>query len=325
MSVKYILEQVGNKTGLSPLDSSQRATMLRWLNEAAPELYEQSDMPNSLIEQVFRVNGDQTIALPYCVGELRAVREFYSRIPWHINQMRPRYNQSNWPDMWRNWRLKGEQALQKSITNQSIVTVTVPVVETPNIVVSIAGPTLTAAHAIETLTMDSVSKSATKNFLDIVSVTKDRVNDYDVTVSDVDDVVLTIIPNNQLEARYLIVDISTLPWSTQPSSQQDHYVEVLYKKALSILSNDADEFPARGYDNVLVNKCLQLWMEEQGKVDGATMYDSKATRTLARKNDDRNKATEDMVSFVTNPHDELLGRLRGGGIRRYPSIYPLGM
>ena len=44
-------------------------------------------------------------------------------------------------------------------------------------------------------------------------------------------------------------------------------MEVLFKKALPWMENDDDEFPATGYDNIIVNKILQLWNEEEGKGD----------------------------------------------------------
>lgn len=311
MSVKYILNQVGNKTGLNPADTAQRETMLRWLNEAAPELWVQSDMANSLVEQVFKVNGDQTIALPHYVGQLRAVREFFSQIPWHINQQRPRYNVSNWSDMWRNWRIKGQQAFTTSVRNESVLVITVPEVEIPPIEITITGPTENSSSICETVVMDAVSKNTVNQFIaDPTGASKNRVNQFDVTISDIDSLEMTKIPNNMLETCFLVVDISSFPWSPQSVSQQDHYVEVLYKKTLPYLKNDGDEFPAKGYDNVLVNKMLQLWAEEQGKTEMALGYDAKATRSLARIHEDQNRATEDTVIFVPNAHDTLLWRLR---------------
>ena len=98
----------------------------------------------------------------------------------------------------------------------------------------------------------------------------------------------------------------------------EHYVEILYKKALPRLQNDADEYPAgQEYDNIIVNKMIQLWYEEQGKPDLAMAFDTKATRSLARKDQDQNKATEDCVSTVANPHDVLLPRVRQGRRKYY--------
>jgi len=63
---------------------------------------------------------------------------------------------------------------------------------------------------------------------------------------------------------------------------------------------------------VWVNKILQLWEEEQGNAAAALAFDSKATRSAARKKENRNASAEDKVSVVANPHDSLLPRVRVG-------------
>ena len=316
MSVQLILSLAGDKMGLNPSLASQRAVLLRFLNEAAEELYDQSDPIGSLAEQVFKVNGDQTISCPWYVGKIRAVREADTHIIWSINKMRPHYNQFSWKDMWRNLRLRNTQALMCTVTNQSIGIISVPFVENPPIQVTVSGPTASASNASETITMTALSLNTTNDFLDYTSVKKDRVNNCDVTLSDVDGKTLTIIPNNQLEALYQIIDVSTCPWLSQSSSTLDHYLEILFKKTLPILTNDTDEYPVSKHDYILVNKMMQLWQEEQGKPDLAMAYDTKATRGLARKMEDQEKPTQDEVSLVSNPHDTLLPRI-GRGYRRY--------
>ena len=312
MPVKYILAQVGAKIGLNPSAAASRAVLLRYLNEAADELYTECDITGSLMEQTFKVNGNQTISMPLYVGAIRAVRESASQNAIKLNQMRPRYNTINWVDGWYNYRLKNTQALQASITNVSPVVVTVASVETPNVVVSITGSTATAQQVTDTFVMSSTSVNGTVSFTDIVGATKTIINGCDVVVSDIDGKLLTTIPNNELEARYQILDVSLAPWFSASAGGDANYVEVLFKKRLNILSNDNDEFPAQGYDNQLVNKCLQLYYEEQGKVEIAQAYDQKATRGLVRKKEEQNKATEDMVSVSRNPHDTILPRIRRG-------------
>lgn len=315
MSVGYILTNVGQKIGLNKDNPAQRVTLLRLLNEAARELYPQADVAGTLFEQCFKVNGDQTITLPYYVGSVRAIRQLDSGQAWHINMMRPRYNQFNWVDAWRNVRIKNLQALQTSVTNTSFGIVTVATVENPPIVVSLSGPTPAASLVNENITMDTLTKQSVNQFIDYVAVKKDRRNNCDVTLSDIDGKVLTVIPNVCLEAKYQILDISQSPWLPQNTSPLSNYMEVLYKKALLPLYYDDDEYPAFNYDDVLVNKVMQLWCEEQEKTDKALAYDTKATRTLARIHADANVGTEDMVSLVANPHDTLLSRI-GTGMRR---------
>lgn len=324
MSVGYILQQAGLKMGLDKAIVDQRATLLRFLNEAAEELYDQSDMPNSLWEMVFKVNGNQTITLPAYVGELRAVREFFSQIPWHINTMRPRFNVANWPDMWRNWRIVGNSCLQATVRNTAKGTLVVKAVEDPPIVVTLNGSTEDATAVSESVTMDAVEKSMTYNYINYHGIIKDRVNLYDITVLDADGMQLSQLANNELEADYLVVDVSTFPFLNQDVSQQAHYLEVLYKKALPWYSDDGQEFIAHGYDNILVNKMIQLWAEEAQKPELAVLYDAKATRSTTRKLNNRNRAAEECVSFVPNGHDSLLCTLRGRRRRTWGYGYGYG-
>lgn len=320
MSVKYILNQAGSKMGLDPSKDNQRIVLVRFLNEAAQELYAQSDMAGSLMEQVFKVNGDQTISCPHYVGKIRGIREYASMQAWHVNQLRPRYNQFNWQDIWRNVRLKNKQALMSSLKNESVIDISAPIVETPNVVITISGPTATATLVSEMVVIDNIAKQTLSQFLDVVSVTKDRVNNVDISILDIDANVLTVIPNNELSAQYQIIDVSSSPWLSQNVSRLDNYVEILFKQTLPFLSLDGDEFPGFDYDNVIVNKMMQLWAEEQEKVDVAAAYDSKATRSLARIHEDQNRDTEDMVSLVTHPHDTMLKRI-GTGLRRRYGLY----
>lgn len=320
MSLGYILKRAGAKMGLNPADPDQRQTLLYWVNEGAREVYDQADEVGTLMEQVFKVNGDQTVSMPWYVGPLRGAREYASMQAWHVNQMRPRYNSFNWPDMWRNYRLRNKQALMATVSNQSVGVLTVPAVETPAVVVSLTGPTTVASSVTEIVTMDAVQKFTVNQFLDYTNVTKNVINGYDVMLSDVDGKLLTVIPNCMFQAQYQIVDVSSCPWLPQNTSTFDNYMEFLYKKVLPILYNDNDEFPGIGYDDVIVNKMLQLWNEEQGKPDMAIAYDSKATRSMARKLEEQNRDTEDMVAFVANPHDTMLKRI-GTGLRRRYSLY----
>lgn len=317
MGVKFILSQIAAKVGLNPSVEGHRLVMLRWLNEAALELYEQADVAGTLCEGVFKMNGNQTISLPMYVGYIRAIREYNSHIPWNINQMRPRYNQFAWKDSWRNIRLLNRQPLMASITNQAEVVVNTSIVENPPVVVTITGQTNLASSISEDVTLNTLSVTTTNQFVNITSVIKNKVNTCDIILNDIDGKLLTLIPNNEVEALYQVIDVSSAPWIQQSLGNMDHYVEILYKKALAVLFNDGDEYPIPDHDYILVNKVLQLWSEEQGKADAAIAYDSKATRSLARKHEENNRATQDMIALVANPHDYLLPRLRGRRYGRY--------
>lgn len=297
--------------GLNPSVASERAILLRFINEGAEEAYQQADFPGALMEQVFKVNGDQTIVVPYYVGAIRAFRELNSHIVWSIDRMRPRYNQFNWGTEWRNWRLRGKQALEKSITNEGPVTVVVTEVQ-PGISVSITGSTLTASSVTETIQLTALSTDSTNNFVSITSITKSGITTCDIYIKDLDGDTLAVIPNHQKSSEYQCIDVSTYPWSNNDASADAHWGELLYKKKLTTLTDDNDEFPAMGYDYVLADKAMQLWAQEQGKTDEAIAWDAKATRSMAQIKQDQYGATQDEVAFVAHPHDTLLGKIRQG-------------
>lgn len=317
MALEYVLSQVGFKVGLSPSVDGDRKVLLRVVNEAAKELYQQSDMAGCLEEQYFKINSDQTISLPEYVGQLRAMREADSQIAIKLSQMRPRYNQFNWADGWRNWRLKGLQTLQNPLINEAQLILKVKAVETPNVSVTITGSVSGASRKSETVVMDSIEKQTTNAFTDIASITKSTYTEYDVIINDIDDNRLSFIPNNRLRAQFQVIDISTAPWLPNNINALLGWVEVLYKKALPQYSNDTDEFPAVGYDDVWVNKCLQLFYEEQGNAALAISYYQKATQSLAQIHEDANRGTDDMVAMVANPHDEINPRVGFGRDWRY--------
>ncbi len=321
MSVEYILNQTGVKIGLNPNVSTDRSVLLRFLNEGARELYMQADLPGSILEQVFKVNGDQTITLPWYVGPIRGLREQASMQVWHLNQQRPRYNQFNWQDMWRNYRTKNKQALQTSIHNEAQLIITTPAVEVQPVVISILGTTILGSQIVETVTMNAVSKTTVNAWKEpIYSIKKDRFNNYDITVSDVDGMVLSVIPNCMKAAEYQVIDVSACPWLNQNTSPLDNYMELLFKQTLPYLFLDDQEFPANDYDDVVVNKMLQLWSEEQGKVELAKAYMMKATYLAGMLKQQQNTATEDCVALVANTHDTMLKRI-GTGLRRRYSLY----
>jgi len=312
MGLYYILSQVGAKMGKNPSDPSQRSTMLRFVQEAARELYASSDMAGCYEEQYFKVNSNQTIALPDYVGQIRAMREAETLIAIKLSQMRPRFNQIPWPDEYRTWRILGLQTLQTTLKNQSNLVLSVSKIENPPIVVSISGPNDNAAMVNESVTMDALSKTTVNVYNDVSAFTKTVVNTTNIILSDIDGNQISCLSNNKLKASFQIVDISTAPWFPPIASPLLGWVEVLYKKALPWFANDSDEFPAVGYDDCIVNGVLQLWYEEQNNVQSAMAYQQKKIQSLAAIHEDANRGTDDVVSLIRNPHDDIQPRVGFG-------------
>ena len=304
MSVEYILDRVGKKLGINPNDNHQRSIMLDYLNEAAQELYEESDMVGSLTEDSFYVQGDKTIALPSNVSSIRAMREKESQYPWVLTNLTERYSRNNVEQDDRTWRVRGYEPFKLTPTNYAGIKATVASAMS-DVTLTIVGKKSDASRYVETVTLSGTSNSFSTTFTSIESVIKSDVCTYDISIKQADDTVLAVIPNNEKESRYLICDVSEYPWESTATQDDEHTLEVLYKRKLPYLSKDSDEFPADGYDNILVNKVMQLFLEEQGKMEEARIYDQKASRSLGRRNADLERGQLQKVKFDKHPHDKL--------------------
>jgi len=329
MSVEYILDRFGKKVGMLPSDTSQRALLLDYLNEAAQELYEQSDMPGSLEEAEFYVQGDKTVAMPTNVYAIRGIREKAGNNDvWETEALTARYRENNWETNHAKFRVKGYSPLKVSLptsitgaansTNKLVVRwygVTTTdddyevVVKTPHseaYLLSVAGTAVAASGSSGTATLANINVA----FTDIVSFSRTYKPTATIGVAQLIDyadnsIVYAEIPSNSMESRYLIVDVSEFPFSSSAAEDDSHTLQVLYKKTLPRLQNDTDEFPAPGYDNILVSKCMELFLEEQGKLDEAILHDKKASRSLARRQADLERGQEQKAVFKRHNHDKL--------------------
>ena len=349
MSVEYILDRFGKKVGMSPTDTSQRSLLLDYLNEAAQELYEQSDMPGCLEEAEFYVQGDKTIAMPADVYVIRGIREKAgNNTEWETEPLTARYRENSWESDHNKFRVKGYSPLKVSLPTS--ITGATGSANTDKLSVRTYGPTTSSDIAYVVADMNglfieesrvsisgvdvagisgytTVDFSGNEPIKDIKSFSRTRtlsvttgsytnpvtgitgeVAGHGVTqlVDDTDNTIIyaEILPGHE-ESRYLIIDVSEFSFSSTAAEDDSHTLQVLYKKSLPVFRNDRDEFPAVGYDNILVSKCMELFLEEQGKIEEAILHDRKATRSLARRQADLERGQEQKVVFKRHNHDKL--------------------
>ena len=345
MSVEYILDRFGKKVGMLPSDDNQRSLLLDYLNEAAQELYEQSDMPGALEEAEFYVQGAKTIAMPADVYAIRGIREKASNNDiWDAEPMTARYRENGGETDHNKFRIKGYSALQRSLpttitgagsnANQLKIIVYGPTTDADVVHVKANMNDLYIAEASNSISGSDTGDITTQTVIfdgsspikDILSFHRTRplgetgshtnpvstitgeVAGHGITqlvnYSDTSIVYAEILPGHE-ESRYLIVDVSEFPFSSTAAQDDQHTLQVLYKKTLPVMRNDRDEFPAPGYDNILVSKCMELFLEEQGKMEEAILHDRKASRSLARRQADLERGQEQQVIFKRHNHDKL--------------------
>ena len=72
-----IRERLAKVLGFNLNNENEISEVDLLINEAAKELYEERDLQNSIVEQIFYINTTKNvIALPWYVGEIRGIRDF---------------------------------------------------------------------------------------------------------------------------------------------------------------------------------------------------------------------------------------------------------
>ena len=337
MSAEYIIDRFGRKVGLNAGDANQRYVILDFLNEAMQSVYEHVDIPGSLVEEEFYVAGKQRIALSRDVHAIRAMREKESKSPWDINNLLSEYNDNNWRSDNRCWRVVGYEPLKVSLA--STITATRGSDATGLTLLAYANIAATEKFAVtfETSTSDRQTVTITPGLHtgsspDLTAITLaahhtisgvSSIRRYDtgnerygnhsedsgglmkLVDTATQNIVYSEIPHDETEAQYMIVDISEYPWDDTSAQDDSHTLQVLYKKKLKHIKSDNDPFPLYGFENIVMHKMMQLFMEEQGKLQEAMVYDGKVTRDLGRKIADLERGQKRIMQFGRHGHDNL--------------------
>ncbi len=310
MSLEYIIRRVASEVGItSPNENpEQKARLLDIVNVAANEVYENEDLPVSLKEIYLRANSNKELALPPFVGELRAIRQSEDyRLDWNLHDIRARYQNEPWRTNWRNWRIKGYSPIQTEITNAAPGLITVPIADS-SIIITLVGETSNSSRWSERVILDLVSKSWIGSFLDFTAIKKNKVTDYNITILDADNNEMAIIFADQLDSRYIIVDVSQYPNLTC-CPDGTFIMEVLYKPRLQRLERDDDEFPVSGFDDVIVLKSKQLIAEDNpGQEQRAVLAYNKVNEQIKKKTEDKLGTTQKRIKLNRNGLLNLVSR-----------------
>ena len=332
MSVLYMLERFGAKVGLSASDTNQRNVMLGILNEAAQYVYEETDVVGSLVEDEFYVAGNQRIAMPKEVYAIRAMREKTSKVPWKLTDQRAEYQSNNWISDLSCWRIIGYSPIKTSLSSD------VTAVDRSSGVLSViwyndasADEKLTIVYKTNKVNLTDVwsahlysggltlgiSPNTDYDIEDIISITRSgqvatetRGGKIQIIDTNTPSIIYAELDYDEKESRYLMVDVSEYPWDETSAADDEHTLQVLYKKSLKYLNQDTDMFPAPNYENIIVTKMMQLWLEEQGKHQEAVLMDGKVSRDLGRRSTDLERGQIHKVQFHRNPHDNITNGVR---------------
>ena len=318
MSLKVIRSLVVPIIGLGKSNLDEIAYVNAKINEAALEVYRTTDHEGSLKEQIFALDeNSQQISLPTYVANIRGMRYYENRSKITLNDMRPRYHTTSWGKTSINYRDKGVLPLKVDITNSSLITLSMPFVEPAiDFTVSIVGSTPVASRVSEVILfthgVDTV-KTSINSFINVESIRKSALNSYDITITDVDERELAVIPNSEYLSQYRILQVTS-------SCSLISYIEVLYKTRFTPMRNDDDEFQCNACDELIKWKFLEhYYAEQKGEeaIKAALSCMAKFNKALTEKINDDERGRVKLMDFGRNRFHDIIDE------GYYPGIYSI--
>jgi hypothetical protein len=233
------------------------------------------------------------VTLPSEVDVLRAVRIPQIGVPIKLQDLRPRYMERYWAagDCF-TWRTIKQSPIFRDLADFGPLKVSRPEVELigDDLIVTIMGATEQATSAVEQLVFTPTNKKliTTKHFKSpIKSIVKSRLNTFDITVTDLNDEPISIIPNYSYRPLYTVVQIRDERFSFNRclflSDNDCHVVEALYKPHYKVMQNDYDEFQCPGYDKAIYYKTMEHHYARQKDTITAMAFFAKAASIVGDK------------------------------------------
>lgn len=255
--LRDMLPLLAEATNLKPSDPAQRVQLLRYINQAALELYSSTDLPGAIAEiRVLFDSTDGNISLPWYVDEVRGIRRVNYGELIKVTDKTPRFAAAHWQQPGLRWEVLGRQPLIVPISIEGQLTATIPIAQNTTFTVTIRGQT-SVGKVTENLVFPpgTVSKTTTAQFTKenpdgIEMIAKDEVTTADVSVADASGTNIALIPNITNVANNIIMRVR----DTQVTLQQviDPYVDILYKRVFVPLTLDTDTFIDRKLESALV-------------------------------------------------------------------------
>lgn len=306
MSLKTIRAKVIARTGNTAVDLSYTN---RLINDASEEIYRTDDLVGATKELLLAIPATDTklLALPAYVQEIRGIRWYDSGFTIRQNTIHARFQNDGNGIKLLNWRDLGMSPLQLQIANASTIVFSIPLVDTASVMLSVVGSTPNSSRVEETLTIPagSLEVETAGNFDQIFSITKTASSLYDITATDADGNVLTLIPNNELSPKYKIIQIRD---DRIVGQIEDCGVEILYKDKFVPMVSDNDQFLDGRYDDAIYWKFLEHWYSTQeGKEEDSILARAKCDEIMQQIAQDSTVAKDKYIQYGPNPFYNLFG------------------
>ena len=317
MSLLSIRADIISRIGITG-QGDEKIFVDKQINDAAEEIYVANDLIGCLREQIIRFDRtDKQIALPYNIFAIRGLRFYNSKYSITLNDMRPRYNIQSWSISALNYREKGQSPLKVQLSNFSILQFELPLAETFDVTINIVGSTPNSSKIQEVVVIPAgtLVANSVNNFIDIESLNKTLLNNYDIIVKDAADTEIAVIPNSELFSSYKIVQVLD---DSIENTIENSGVEILYKTRFTPFQNDFDEFPCQGYDKAITWKFMEHYFGQQKDgLNAALAAGAKCNSVLAQiaLNNDVGKKLE--MDFLPNHFYGLFRPIRWNAMKTW--------
>lgn len=278
--------------------------ILRELNFAYQEVWNNNELPNSLFE-ITVSKDDQTshrITLPHYVGLIRGVKQNSLKTRIKLFDPKPYYQNNSYFQSPFAWRILGNTPLKRSIENATTVNVSLQQAESAIVIVSLRGPTDTASESLEELTfaIGEVEKESTKRFTDFSVISKDVITQNDVVILDSLDVEIAEIPNNGFTASNTVIQVMDKCYR---SCVNCGCFDILYKIPAPVLYSATQEIP---FETALVNKVMEvITMPKEGQLELAAAFKQKSDGIIMAHNAERNPGMERRIDCGQGGYNKL--------------------
>jgi len=305
MQFLELRQRLGREIGLRPEDQAQNTVLGELINDAAREIYDQTDLPNSLREQTIQVNSDnnsQIVTFPAHVMEIRGIRDYVMAITLH--DLRPRYHNHPWPTgSMYTFRLVGESAICRSIENDTVLTMDTQV---EDVTVTVSGATEAAAQISGDFDRLGAGTASTINWTEVHSVSKDIYTSSDVVLKNAANQEVARILNYLNSSRYIQVELLERPQTPMSPTvvQPGRVLDVLYKPYFRPLRLNTDVFQVAGFDIPILYKAVAIYRirgidetSTENKVLAAKAQNIRSEERIAEVIQSRTQANEIQLQF----------------------------
>lgn len=232
MALRNILQNLAKDFGFDLNSSVDVSSLTDDVNTVVRDIHNSRDWPlrHSVRERLVNVgDAEQVVALPSHVGKVLAVRIPDTFDDIRLKGFEDRYLRQSWQPPFIEFRDKEMSAIKTEILTYGPLTLTFSAPLTVAVNVKVVGATNDADRVVEVVAcaVGADSFQTTNSFKDIESIKKSVACNANLTITDLNDVELAVIPNHKLSSNYKLMQVLEPDYTLG----QDRIVEVLFKLA----------------------------------------------------------------------------------------------